>query len=235
MALHTEFQQQGNWLFRRRSYLPIGLLAVGLLVYLRKVHHPTEFPLYESAFQAYYMYAAICVSMLGLIVRIFTVGFSPKNTPGRNTSEGQVADTLNTTGIYSLVRHPLYVGNFFMWFGPALMTTHLWFIIAFTCIYWIYYERIMYAEEQFLYGKFGVKFSNWAKEVPAFIPKMSGFESPNVSFSWKKVLKKEKMGSRHCFQLSFFLTCWGACIEALFRQILSWLPSSLGVPWHTSF
>ncbi len=50
----------------------------------------------------------------------------------------------------------------------------------------------MYAEEQFLYWKFGVKFSNWAKEVPAFIPKMSGLNRAELSFSWKKVLKKEK-------------------------------------------
>ena len=34
-----------------------------------------------------------------------------KNTSGRNTHD-QVADSLNTSGIYSIVRHPLYVGNF---------------------------------------------------------------------------------------------------------------------------
>ena len=72
------------------------------------------------------------------------------NTSGRNTSEGQVADTINQTGMYSMVRHPLYVGNFIMWLGIALFTASIWFVLLFIAVYWLYYERIMYAEEQFM-------------------------------------------------------------------------------------
>ncbi|MGB8874133.1 MAG: hypothetical protein WCC75_12145, partial [Desulfobaccales bacterium] len=43
-------------------------------------------------------------------------GLPPRGTSGRNT-QGQVAETLNTTGIYSLVRNPLYLGNFLIWLG----------------------------------------------------------------------------------------------------------------------
>lgn len=116
------------------------------------------------------------------------------NTSGRNTHEGQVADTLNQTGIYSTVRHPLYLGNFLMWLGPALLTGNMWFVMAFILFYWIYYERIMFAEEQFLERKFGEVYTKWAASVPAFIPDFSKFRRPEVSFSIKKVLKKEKNG-----------------------------------------
>ena len=56
----------------------------------------------------------LAVSLLGEAIRIITVGHAPRNTSGRNTTEGQVADVINTSGIYSIIRHPLYVGNFLL-------------------------------------------------------------------------------------------------------------------------
>ncbi|GGE19022.1 MULTISPECIES: methyltransferase family protein [Sphingobacteriaceae] len=190
MALKEELEKQGNWLFRYRSYIPIGILIIALsvLVYESKQNNK---PIYCSS-----TYEIICLSVgiIGLGIRVYTVGYTPKNTSGRNTHEGQVADTLNKTGIYSTVRHPLYLGNFLMWLGPALLTGNMWFVMAFILFYWLYYERIMFAEEQFLERKFGEAYTKWAASVPAFIPDFSKFRRPEVSFSIKKVLKKEKNG-----------------------------------------
>jgi len=194
MALQEEFEKQGAWLFRYRSYLPLLVLGVGAFLYLRTKMYPETFMLEETRYEEYYLFFALLVSLIGLFVRVYTVGRTPKNTSGRNTNQGQVADTLNTTGIYSVVRHPLYVGNFLMWLGPALLTGHFWFIIAFILFYWVYYERIMYAEEQFLRGKFGDQYLTWAENVPAFIPCFSNFVKSELPFSWKKVLRKEKNG-----------------------------------------
>lgn len=204
MALQEEFESHGNWLFRYRSYLPLVIILIGWARYLRRVVHPEEFPLFFSEFESMYFAVGIGVGLLGLLVRVYTVGYSPRNTSGRNTKEGQVADTLNQTGIYSLVRHPLYVGNFLMWLGPALVTVDLWFIISFCLLYWVYYERIMYAEEQFLRRKFGNEYLVWSAKVPAFLPNFRKFTPPQISFSWKKVFKKEKNGLSALF-LIFFL------------------------------
>jgi protein-S-isoprenylcysteine O-methyltransferase Ste14 len=203
MALQEEFESQGNWLFRYRSFLPLIILVIGWMLYLRRELHPEEFPLYNPDLYTYFLAAGLAVGLLGLLIRVYTVGHTPKNTSGRNTKEGQVADTLNQTGIYSLVRHPLYLGNFLMWLGPAVFTGHVWFIVGFSFMYWVYYERIMFAEEQFLRKKFGPAYLTWSEKVPAFIPKFSGFKSPEYPFSWKKVLKKEKNG---VFAL-FFVFC----------------------------
>ncbi|WP_277232666.1 isoprenylcysteine carboxylmethyltransferase family protein [Phocaeicola salanitronis] len=127
--------------------------------------------------------------MAGTFIRIYTVGHTPVHTSGRNTA-GQVADSLNTTGIYSIVRHPLYLGNFLMWFGISLLTCNGGFIIAFILAYWLYYERIMYAEEDFLRRKFGVDYLRWAERTPAFIPNFKLFKPSDLPFSWKKVAKK---------------------------------------------
>ena len=121
------------------------------------------------------------------------MGYTPANTSGRNVAE-QVADQLNTTGLYSVVRNPLYVGNFLMWLGIAMLTMNLWFIISFILLFWVYYERIIFAEEQFLTNKFGSVYTDWADKTPCFIPRLKGYVAPKLPFSWKKVIKKEKNG-----------------------------------------
>jgi len=213
MALQEEFEQQGNWLFKYRSFLPLVVLSIGTTLYIRTEIYPETFILEETPYEIYYEMFALIISLFGLFIRVYTVGHTPKNTSGRNTNQGQVADTLNTTGMYSIVRHPLYVGNFLMWFGPAMLTGHFWFIIAFVLFYWVYYERIMYAEEQFLRNKFGEQFLDWSKSVPAFIPKLKNFKKSNLPFSWKKVLKNEKNGLFALFLIFFVFDFSGEIIE----------------------
>jgi len=194
MALQEEFEQQGNWLFRYRSFLPLIVLLIGTALFLRTEIYPETFILKGTPYEIYYEMFALLISLIGLYIRVYTVGHTPINTSGRNTKEGQVADSLNTTGMYSIVRHPLYLGNFLMWLGPAMLTGNFWFIIVFILFYCLYYERIMYAEEQFLRNKFGKQYLDWSVYVPAFIPDIKSFKKSNLPFSWKKVLKKEKNG-----------------------------------------
>ena len=212
MALQEEFKKQGDFLFKNRSYLPLVILVVGLGVYINteflEIQEDQENWVSES-----YEFICLGICLLGLLVRIITVGHSPKNTSGRNTKDGQIADVLNTTGLYSLVRHPLYVGNFFMWLGIAMLTQNTWFIIAFILFYAFYYERIMYAEESFLRTKFGDQYLEWAKNVPAFIPKFKKYERHQHSFSLKKVLKKEKNGFAAIFLLFWVFEFVGEIVE----------------------
>ena len=194
MAMQEELERQGNWLFRYRGILPIIILFVSTAVYLHTELYPESFFLEETPYEIYYEMGCLFISLLGLFIRVYTVGHTPANTSGRNTAEGQVAARLNTTGIYSVVRHPLYLGNFLMWLGIAMLTGSLWFIVVFCIIYIVYYERIMYAEEQFLRRKFGTEYTRWAERTPAFIPRFRLFVRSSLPFSWKKVLKKEKNG-----------------------------------------
>lgn len=184
MALVHEFEKSGNWLFRRRSWLPLIFVAVGLVVlYLTN----RQAILFDRGKELIFL----AVSLAGEIIRILTVGFAPRNTSGRNTAAGQVADELNTTGIYSVIRHPLYVGNFFMWLGPVLFVRSFVFTVIFILVFWLYYERIMFAEEQFLRRKFGEIYDRWSEKIKAVIPGFKNFIRPAMSFSIKNVLKRE--------------------------------------------
>ncbi|WAC12323.1 methyltransferase family protein [Dyadobacter pollutisoli] len=201
MELNKEFDRQGNFLFRHRSILPLLIILPGLCVFIfvnleKAGSHVNDFP--EQGYQ----YFCLGITLLGLLIRALTVGYAQKNTSGRNT-QNQVADHLNTSGMYSIVRHPLYLGNFFMWLGVAMLTQHTWFIVAFTLVYWFYYERIMFAEEQYIKTKFGEVFSDWAAKTPAIVPNIFQWHNPDLDFSFRKVLRQEKNGLAAIFILFF--------------------------------
>lgn len=212
MALQEEFEKQGVWLFRYRSSIPIIILILGAILIIRTDIYPETFFLKGTSYEIYYEMFCLLVSLFGLVIRIYTVGYTPVNTSGRN-AKWQIADSLNTTGIYSVVRHPLYLGNFFMWLGPALLTGNLWFVIAFCLFYWVYYERIMYAEEQFLRKSFGEIYTDWANGIPAFFPSFKNFKKTGLTFSWKKVLKKEKNGFAAVFLIFAVFDITGELIK----------------------
>jgi len=188
MALREELERSGNWLFSRRSYLPI-VMIVPIVVALRGYHYPLGRHDMDLAWEM----VCLTIGLTGLAIRALTVGFTPAGTSGRNT-EGQVASSLNTRGMYSLVRHPLYLGNYLMWLGPALFP-HVWWVpVLLTLVFWLYYERIMFAEEEFLRRSFGAEYERWAAQTPAFIPNRLRWVRPNLPFSARNVLRREYSG-----------------------------------------
>jgi protein-S-isoprenylcysteine O-methyltransferase Ste14 len=184
MALVHEFENSGNWLFKRRSWLPVFIIVAGIVVMYLSNRQAILFDMRDELI-------FLGVSLFGQVIRILTVGFAPKNTSGRNTLNGQIADELNVTGIYSFLRHPLYLGNFFMWLGPVLFLRSIGFTIVFVLLYWLYYERIMFAEEQYLRKKFVDIYDKWSETVSSFIPFSFKYIPPKLPFSVKIVLKRE--------------------------------------------
>lgn len=133
---------------------------------------------------------AIVISFLGLIVRCVTAGYAPRGTSGRNT-KSQVAEALNTTGMYSISRNPLYLGNFIIVLGITLFVQVWWLALLVWFGFWLYYERIIFSEEEFLRRKFKDQFLEWAKKTPIIIPHFRNWKKPELAFSLKTVLRKE--------------------------------------------
>ena len=106
MALVDSWEKQGNFLFKYRGQIPVllFLIAIPFLYYTPDVNFIVQF---------YWNVVSVLVSILGFAIRFYTIGTTPKGTSGRNTKE-QIAEFLNSTGIYSVVRHPLYLGNYLM-------------------------------------------------------------------------------------------------------------------------
>ncbi|MFZ3073319.1 MAG: isoprenylcysteine carboxylmethyltransferase family protein [Thermodesulfobacteriota bacterium] len=180
-------ERQGAWLFRWRSYFPLVMLPL-MLIALKDTGYIEG----QYGRPARLAWEAFCVlvSFAGLGIRCMAIGFAHSGTSGRNRKR-QMAEALNTTGMYSLVRHPLYVGNFFIFLGMALFIEVWWFVLLSVLAYWMYYERIIIAEEEFLRGEFGAPFVAWADRTPLIIPKFRNWKAPERRFSLKKILRAE--------------------------------------------
>ena len=108
------------------------------------------------------------------------------------------------------------------------------FTIIFGLIFWLYYERIIFAEEQFLRRKFGEIYDKWSETVSSFIPYSFRFIPPKLPFSVKNVLKREYNSFINIFVIftlldlfrNYFLT------ERIFlTDMWLWLFISAGVIW----
>lgn len=192
MALKDSFERSGNILFKYRGQIPVllFLLAIPLLFGSNRIFYFQIFMGQWKVLRIVTIVLAIAITLCGLLLRAYTVSTTPKGTSGRNTS-GQVAKTLNTKGIYSIVRHPLYLANYLIWAGVLVFTMNIYVFLIVSLAYWIYYERIMFAEEGFLRQQFGDEFEEWAARVPAFIPKFSLFRKGDMQFSFKTFLRRE--------------------------------------------
>lgn len=190
MALREIYEKQGAFLFRWRSYIPLLILPFAIIVFRDPAY---LHPLFASPLDTFWELFAILVSTMGFVIRILVAGHVPAGTSGRNTLT-QVANVLNTKGMYSIVRNPLYLGNFLIILGILLFTQVWWFVLWASLAFWIYYERIIFTEEEFLRKKFGEAFTSWAEKTPMFIPNFSLWEKADLPFSWKIVLRKEYSG-----------------------------------------
>lgn len=185
--LQDEMVRHGRFLFRYRSYLPLMLVPFA-------IWQLSTYKSYWCGSRAYDMvwdFACLALALVGSGIRFVSIGYAQSGTSGRNTSAGQVADALNTKGMYSVVRHPLYLGNLIMYTAALLYTKSPWFALAGCFALVLYYERIIATEEDYLRGKFGNRLDEWANATPCLVPKFSGWKKPGIPFSLKAGLRSE--------------------------------------------
>lgn len=218
MALINSLESSGNKLFKYRGQIPVVLFLLAIpVIYFTDISYLSP--------QARYVLTivAISLSVLGFIIRAIAIATSAKGTSGRNREE-QVADTLNTSGIYSTIRHPLYLGNYFIWIGIVLYTFSFSFVIIVSLLYWLYYERIMFTEERFLERKFGDEYMTWANNTPAFFPGFNNYTKNVVPFSLKTIMRREYSG--------LFATVLGFVFVDDLRRYFESGSFELQTPWH---
>lgn len=76
---------------------------------------------------------------------------------------------LITTGLYSRVRHPMYLGAvIFIWASPGLRSLDALLYLLAT----LYFAFGIYIEERRLLEEFGDAYENYRSRVPALIPKL---------------------------------------------------------------
>jgi protein-S-isoprenylcysteine O-methyltransferase Ste14 len=102
--------------------------------------------------------AGFVIGALGQAWRIYAAGVIYKNK------------RLATTGTYSLVRHPLYLGNFLILAGFTLACAN-WAVVAVVVFFLLfYYPAAIRYEDHKLQGLFGEEWQAWGTQTPAMFP-----------------------------------------------------------------
>ncbi len=103
---------------------------------------------------------------------LIVVGFVLLSSAWRVLHAAQSTGTLATTGLYSRVRHPQYLGFVAIMFGFLLMWPTILTIAMFPVLLYMYH-RLALSEEKTIEKEFGQQFLDYKKRTPAYIPKWS--------------------------------------------------------------
>ena len=99
-------------------------------------------------------------------------GFVLISAAWRVLYDAQQRRALATTGPYSYVRHPQYVGFILIMFGFLLQWPTILTLAMFPVLVWMY-VRLARQEEREALVTFGDAYARYAAEVPGFIPRLS--------------------------------------------------------------
>jgi len=143
----------GKFLFKYRSFLPVPYF-----LFLLKI----------IEFNRLNFFLGFGVVFSGLLIRYFSQGFAADWMRGSEVE----ADYMLDEGVYSITRHPLYLGNFCIGFGFTLASNFflIYLLPFYLFIFSIYYYLIIKEEESYLERKFGERFIRYRKITPAFLP-----------------------------------------------------------------
>ena len=100
-----------------------------------------------------------CLIVLGSVLRLWASGHVHKN------------EALATSGPYSVVRHPQYLGNTLIAVGLWPATGNYWGIPLWIAIFWLLYVPAVRREDKKLERRFGDHWRQWRSKTPAVFPR----------------------------------------------------------------
>ena len=109
---------------------------------------------------------AIAFLIIGTVILFLsTIKLNKDLVFGLSSSE---THQLQTNGIYSISRHPFYLGFICILFSSCLFNPHFLNILAFIGA-WIIHHFIMIKEEQFLTLQYGEEYRQYAKRIRRYV------------------------------------------------------------------
>jgi len=167
-------------LFKFRSFTPVPLIII-VFVFFKPQLNPVNNILLISI--------GLFVMISGELIRVVSVGFSFSGTSGRENFLR--ADSLNISGIYSIVRNPLYIGNLLIYSGLLIVYSNLYALIFFDILLIVQYYFIIKSEGSYLISTYGEEYLDYRKKVNSIIPGFKNYKKPENRFDSMKVIFKE--------------------------------------------
>ncbi len=182
-----ELAHSGKHLFSIRGYYIYVVIALGIAV---SYCIGDNGQLYKDGAFGLWFWFSLTVALFGEVIRLYSNGYAANGTSSRRKREAEAAE-LNTTGAYSLVRNPLYVGRIVNFTGLALLSGSWVYgvVVYLACV--LIYERISIYEEEFLRSKFSDQHRKWASEVPALLPRFHGHVPAKYDLWFRRMVWRE--------------------------------------------
>ena len=175
----------GRFVFRYRDYLaPLGLLLIVAIARPQPFFASERLDVWFDCF-------GLLVAAVGQALRIAVIGLAYITRGGVNKQ--LAANRLVCDGIYAHSRNPMYLGNFLLLTGLA-MIYHSWIVYLVALpLYVLALRTIVTSEEEFLRGKFGSEYDAYCRQVPRFVPRLRGLGATvaAIPFDWRRVIRKE--------------------------------------------
>lgn len=121
--------------------------------------------------------AGAAVTLAGEWLRLWAAGHLRKNKQ------------LTTTGPYSYVKNPLYIGTLLITVGYSAMAMNIWIMVAGFVWFFIYYAPYKKKQEnEKLIGSFGAAWTEFDKAVPDYLPRFFPYPGRGTNrWSWEVV------------------------------------------------
>lgn len=150
--------------------------------------------------------AGFIVAIIGLEIRI----------AARDWKLNNGGKCLVTSGPYSIVRHPMYLGSFLAGFGICMIIGSIPFLLIYTASFLFVHIRIARREEASLNKKWPAEFETYKKEVNIIIPTLQGSMRLLVSSrQWVESYKNAFLREH----AAVFGVMAGACLSEAFSDI----------------
>lgn len=175
----------GDFLFKWRDMV-FPLIFIPMAAFIR----PVLFMGDERADWALDAFGLL-VGLSGQLIRAIVIGLAYIKRGGKDKKI--FANTLVVQGVFAHCRNPLYVGNFLMIVGLAILHNSPWmYLVVIPIFAWAYWCIVM-AEERFLCGKFGPEYQAYCRTVNRFIPSLKGLRTTlgSMEFDWARLVRKE--------------------------------------------
>jgi protein-S-isoprenylcysteine O-methyltransferase Ste14 len=108
---------------------------------------------------------------LPIIIVVLWLALSGVKEVGLKVAETHRADKVITTGVYSIIRHPQYLGALLAHLAISILLSALYSLLL-TPFMIVYLYLIAWKEEKELIREFGKDYEDYKAKVPMLIPKL---------------------------------------------------------------
>jgi protein-S-isoprenylcysteine O-methyltransferase Ste14 len=159
----------------------LAAVVAGIMFYLAK----------DKKLEPAWFVPGALVALLGEGLRLWAAGHLRKNKQ------------LTSTGPYSYVKNPLYIGTLLITIGYSAMAMNIWIMIGGFVWFFIYYAPYKKKQEnEKLVGSFGDAWTVYDKAVPDYLPRLTPYSGRGTN-RWRYDVVKEN--SEHETAIGVFI------------------------------